>query len=95
MQTLKLTALQKEYFLSVVGCSEQGGSVLICSARHRSKAQGGAFPLGWDRLGLPIFAAISPSRRLECGSSLLPLLVLASLLGGCELPLSLPQFPYL
>lgn len=95
MQTLELTALQKEYFLSVVGCSEQGGSILICRAGHRSKAQGGALPLGQDRLGLPIFATISPSRRLECGSPLLPLLVLTSLLGGCELPLSLPQFPHL
>lgn len=88
-------ALQKQYLFSVLGCSEQGGSGLIYNARHRSKAQGDAFPLGQDRLGLPIFATVSPSRRLECGSPLLPFLVLASLLGGCELPLPLPQFPHL
>lgn len=59
------------------------------------KAKGMLSLLGWDRLGLPIFAIKCPSRRLECGSPLRPLLVLTTLQGGCELSLFLPQFPYL
>ena len=91
MQTLGLMALQKEFFLSVLGCSEQEGCVWICSTRHRSKAWGSAFPLGWDRLGLPI---LLPCLIAE-GLSVAACHVLTSLLGGCELPLSMPQFPHL
>lgn len=82
---------KKRAFLCYAGMQWAGKICLILVF----KPKGVLSLLGWDRLGLPIFAITCPSRRLEYGSPLHSILVLTTLQGGCELSLSLPQFPYL